>query len=150
MGKFFNGNYQPTVVNIAQNETIGKESDMSFQDAVNRMNQLKETDKDKYIKELEEENNGLKKTLEEYEKKFTLIKKAKSEKPFNKNVDDKFVSGVFLEKSETRYGEIIKCSVNIEKFIAENYKTQGGYIYFDIMKSKSKTYYAVHQKFYKK
>lgn len=73
MGKFFNGNYQPTVVNVAQNEIIGKEDEMSFQNAVNRMNKLKKNAPDElseYIKELEEENEILRATNHEYEKRL--------------------------------------------------------------------------------
>ena len=59
--------------------------------------------------------------------------------------DKKFIDGLFVEKKETQYGEILKLSFKVEKFkqfLNEN-QNENGYVNVDILTNKDGKKYAV-------
>lgn len=57
--------------------------------------------------------------------------------------DKKFIKGLNLKTVRTKYGEIIKAGLNLDEFTAYHKPNERGWINFDILKSKTGSYYAV-------
>ena len=60
----------------------------------------------------------------------------------------KFTDGVFIEPFEGQYGQILKFSINLKKFVQNNRVSPKGYVYFEAKKSQSGRFYAAPQKFF--
>ena len=65
--------------------------------------------------------------------------------------DKKFIDGLFVDKKETQYGEILKLSFKVEKFkqfLNEN-QNEKGYVNVDILTNKDGKKYAVLNEYIK-
>ncbi len=56
--------------------------------------------------------------------------------------DKQFVKGFNVKAKETKYGEILKCGINITEFCDNNKMNNKGWINFDIKKSQAGKWYA--------
>lgn len=56
--------------------------------------------------------------------------------------DKQFVKGFNVKAKTTKYGEILKCGVNINEFCDNNKMNNKGWVNFDIKKSQSGKWYA--------
>lgn len=50
--------------------------------------------------------------------------------------DKQFVKGFKVKSQETKYGEIIKCGINVNEFCESNLMNDKGWINFDIKRGK--------------
>lgn len=56
--------------------------------------------------------------------------------------EKQFVKGFKVKPQETKYGEILKCGINITEFCDNNKMNDRGWVNFDIKKGKSGNWYA--------
>lgn len=119
-------------------------------------------EKKQTIYNLSKENEQLlneKRDLIERNKNILKLKsessKNKSDSNENINIDviggknGKYTEGVYIESFEGKYGQILKFSINLQKFAHNNRVTPKGYVYFEVKKSQSGKYYATPQKYFK-